>query len=215
MSDAVSAVAADQARAERALREAFRDEQNKKAASRAAVDATAAAVVNAHDAMVPWSVITDALGGVARQSAVDRVAAWERRQRGQRSGSFDGTTTHAEPGTGLWAIATVRAAAEDGAALVGAAIRRIMLEQNQDPGQIVAAVRAGQVGALLAAADAVTAADPDSLDEAAAAKLAREVAAGFQPETLGPAATGPATVSAVHTSSRRTQAPGTFELRNG
>lgn len=179
-----SAVAA--ARAERALTEAYRGEAKLRAQLEEGTDRTAASIVTARDAGVPWEAICAAMGGISRQTAVERVRRAEARAAGGRRASYEGTTVNApDPGdgAGAWGWQAVRTAAEQGARLAGDAERRVLLAENVDPGLIVAGVRRVQLAALHAAADAVSAAEAlQPMTEARAAAVARDAAAGYLPE---------------------------------
>jgi hypothetical protein len=179
-----SAVAA--ARAERVLTEAYRGEVKLRAQLEEGTDRTAASIVTARDAGVPWEAIRAAMGGISRQTAVERVRRAEARAAGGRRASYEGTTVTApDPGdgAGAWGWQAVRTAAEEGARLAGDAERRVLLAENADPGLIVAGVRQVQLAALHAAADAVSAAEAlQPMTEALAAAVAWASAAGYLPE---------------------------------
>ena len=182
----VSASAVAAVRAEKALGDKFKREEAARSTLEQAADETAAAVVTARDAGVPWARITELLGGIKRQSAVERVRRWEARGKGGRLASFEGTAIDVPdpgPGAGVWGWASVRAAAAEGAKLAGDAERRNLLAENAAPGHIVATVRAVQLAALTAAADAIDAAAARcALTGAEADAIARDTAAGYLPE---------------------------------
>lgn len=179
-----SAVAA--ARAERALTDAYRREMKLRAQLEEGTDRTAASIVTARDAGVPWEAICAAMGGISRQTAVERVRRAETRATGGRRASWEGTTVTApDPGdgAGAWGWQAVRTAAEEGARLAGDAERRVLLAENVDPAQIVTEVRQVQLAALNAAADAVEAAErAQPITEGQAATVARDAAAGYLPD---------------------------------
>ncbi|WP_420878940.1 hypothetical protein [Rhodococcus sp. (in: high G+C Gram-positive bacteria)] len=174
--------------AETVLRDAVRRERKLREHANEAMDVTAAAILNAREAGVPWATIRAAFGGVTRQSLVERVQRFEARQAGTRSASWEGTRIEVpdDGGTsGAWQFVSVRTAAVAGAELAAAAVRRAHLADGTEPREVAAVVRRAGVGAVDAGRAAVEAAERlagTQLSAEEAALIARTAAAGYLPD---------------------------------
>lgn len=172
-------------RAEAALAKAFKAEAARRAALATAVEETAAAIVIAREAGVPWAAVQKALGGVGRAAAVERVRRSEARAAGGRLASYEGTSIRAEDpgeGAGAWGWATTREGAEEGAELAGAAERRALLAEGTGPTGVLEGVRAVKRTALRVAELAIEKAEAQGpLSGPKARELAKVAAAGYLP----------------------------------
>ncbi|WP_137725823.1 hypothetical protein [Prescottella subtropica] len=174
--------------AETVLRDAVRRERKLREHVNEAMDVTAAAILNAREAGVPWQTIRSAFGGVTRQSLVERVQRFEARQAGTRSASWEGTRIDVPDdggAAGAWRFVTVRKAAVEGAELAAAAVRRAQLADGTEPREVTTVVRRVGVAAVEAGRVAVEAAEGlagTRLTPEEAALIARTAAAGHLPD---------------------------------